>query len=121
MKTYLFLAIIFITLTFLVYSEDKTDTTNNLIVPAKVKELEVEGQIKADKGVCMGDNCKNNWPALKCADYDNRPKGESGNSYCDGIGKACASVTLGGQGTLYFSECSAAAAAGHKTRCCWIE
>jgi hypothetical protein len=83
--------------------------------------IEAAGYIKAKKGICIGDKCKENWPVLKCAEYKDRPKNESGNAYCESIGKTCSSVVLTGSGMSQFSECGDIPNAPHKTRCCWVE
>lgn len=90
-------------------------------VPAQ--KLEVDGKVKA-KGLCMGDNCRENWPTLKCAVY-NRPPGETGDDYCNSIGKVCFGVMIG-SGTSYFNECATPpsplpSGSLHQTRCCWVE
>lgn len=112
--------------------ENKNDippVANDLVVPGKLgvgtptptKELEVNGYIKTNKGLCLGEDCKEKWPALKCADYKDRPAGESGDAYCNSQQKACTAVTITGSGAEYFTGCSDAIAATHKTRCCWVE
>ncbi len=87
---------------------------------AEINNLKVNGLIKTEKGLCLKGDCKANWPALRCADYDSRPAGESGDSFCSNIGKACFAVSIG-SGASYFSECSTPPASPHKTRCCWVE
>ena len=95
---------------------DKEETPKDV----EVDNLKVNGLIKTEKGLCLKGDCKTNWPALKCADYDSRPAGESGDSFCSSIAKTCFAVSIG-SGASYFSECSTPPASPHKTRCCWVE
>ncbi len=85
-----------------------------------VQKVEVVGYIKSTEGLCIGDNCRNNWPALKCADFDGRPKEETGDMFCASSNKICFGVSIG-SGAGYFNECSTSPGAIHKTRCCWVE
>ena len=84
------------------------------------QKLEVHGYIKGTEGLCIGDDCRKKWPSLKCAQYDNRPAEETGDSYCQGLNKACFGVFLG-SGASYFNECSTPPGSTHSTRCCWVE
>lgn len=123
LKIYLLLALILtVSSLSLSFSQEEAETGKTLVGDVNIGgQLEVKGDIKANKGLCLGDDCKNKWPALKCAAYDERPRGESGDAYCDSLGKTCSSVLITGKGPEYFQECSAAVNGPHKTRCCWIE
>ncbi|HLD82927.1 MAG TPA: hypothetical protein VI976_03150 [Candidatus Omnitrophota bacterium] len=125
LKLMLLVIIFFITPIRFSLSQDETLEVNKQPLTCetceKDKGLEVEGPIKAEKGLCLGDNCKTEWPKLKCADYSKRPKGESGDGYCQNLNKACTAVILTSPGASYFEECSNAPIAPHKTRCCWVE
>ncbi len=76
-------------------------------------------QIKA-KSICIGEDCRSKWPTLKCANYEGRPAGESGDEFCGKMDKTCAGVAIGG-GQSFFDECSAVPNSVHKCRCCWVE
>jgi len=94
------------------------DNAKKEIEQAATEDLEVN-KLKV-KDICLNGDCKASWPKLKCAEYDNRPSGESGDNFCSSMEKACFAVFIG-SGASYFSECSTPPASPHKTRCCWIE
>jgi len=83
---------------------------------AKTPEQE---QIKA-KSICIGEDCRSKWPTLKCADYEGRPAGETGDEFCAKMDKTCVAVAIGG-GQSFFDECSAVPNSVHRCRCCWVE
>lgn len=83
------------------------------------QKTEVQKQIKA-KSVCIGKDCRSKWPRLKCANYDGRPAGETGDEFCSRMNQTCVAVSLGG-GQTFFDECSVAASSLHRCRCCWVE
>lgn len=84
-------------------------------------EQKTEGreQVKADS-ICIGEDCRSKWPALKCANYEGRPAGETGDEFCGSMNKACMAVSIGG-GQSFFDECSVPVNSVHKCRCCWVE
>ena len=53
-----------------------------------------EKQIKADT-ICIGEDCRSKWPGLKCANYDGRPAGETGDEFCSRMNKTCVAVSIG--------------------------
>lgn len=118
------------------YSKEKSQEGSNLTTPAvtadtssvvTIKNAQAtqdqntpkRKQIKA-KSICIGEDCRSQWPVLKCADYGDRPAGETGDEYCGSINKTCMAVSIGG-GQSFFGECSASVNSMHKCRCCWVE
>jgi hypothetical protein len=100
-----------------VNNDGKIDSTD---VPENSGDLAVAGSIKVNKELCIAGDCKSKWPSLKCAEFDNRPKGETGDDFCSSQGKVCMGVMMG-SGNSFFNECSTAPNSVHKTRCCWSE
>ncbi|MBU1727140.1 MAG: hypothetical protein KJ880_05875 [Candidatus Omnitrophica bacterium] len=89
-------------------------------VSAPAEKVDVQGAVKASEGFCIGDDCKKQWPSLKCATYSDRPSGETGEEYCKSIGKECFAVSIG-SGASFFGDCDTSPAATHKVRCCSVE
>jgi hypothetical protein len=84
------------------------------------QKLDVNGFVKGQKGVCVGEDCKASWPILKCADFADRPQGETGDTFCNSQAKTCMSVLIG-SGASFYNECSTSPYSKHSTRCCWVE
>ncbi len=99
-------------------SESAAKTEVAAVVTAG-QETKSQEQIKA-KTICIGDDCRSNWPRFKCASFDKRPAGETGDNFCRQTGKTCVAVSIGG-GQSFFGECSVSPNAVHQTRCCWAE
>lgn len=89
-------------------------------INAPKQRIDAEGYVRGSEGLCIGEACKESWPKLKCADYADRPAGESGDDFCNSQDKACFSVLLG-SGVSFANECSVTPAQKHSTRCCWVE
>lgn len=102
--------------------EQTSNPAGQQTVPENVEigSLNVTGQIKAGQGLCINGDCKDNWPVLKCADFTDRPAGETGEEFCKKTGKTCLAVFIG-NGSSFFDECSTPPMSTHKTRCCWVE
>lgn len=83
------------------------------------QKIEDRQQIKADS-VCIGEDCRDKWPVFKCANYEGRPAGETGDQFCSSINKTCMAVSIGG-GQSFFDQCSVPVNSIHKCRCCWAE
>ncbi len=89
-------------------------------VPANaIDKTQVQDQIKA-KSICIGEDCRNNWPVFKCVNYEGRPAGETGDEFCGRMNKTCMAVSIGG-GQSFFDECSVPASSVHNCRCCWAQ
>ena len=115
------------------YCEDYTDDEETMKTPymqvesskknenaVNVSEkTQAQEEIKA-KSVCIKEDCRSNWPILKCADYDGRPAGETGDEFCGQKNQTCTAVLLG-SGQTFFNECSLATNSVHTCRCCWVE
>lgn len=99
-------------------SKDTTDSEAETRVDTG-KQTQVRKQIKA-KSICIGEDCRSNWPSFKCANYDGRPAGETGDEFCSQMNQTCVAVSIGG-GQTFFDECSVAASSVHRCRCCWVE
>jgi len=76
-------------------------------------------QVKADS-VCIGKDCRDKWPVFKCANYEGRPAGETGDQFCASMNKTCMAVFIGG-GQSFFDQCSIPVNSVHECRCCWAE
>lgn len=83
------------------------------------QKSESSKQLKADS-ICIGNDCRDKWPVFKCANYQGRPAGETGDEFCASMNKTCMAVSIGG-GQSFFDECSVPANSVHKCRCCWAE
>lgn len=81
--------------------------------------IPMQKQIKS-RSICIGKDCRSRWPVLKCANYEGRPAGETGDEFCGQMNKACMAVSIGG-GQSFFGECSVPASSVHTCRCCWNE
>ncbi|MFA5144481.1 MAG: hypothetical protein WC723_00515 [Candidatus Omnitrophota bacterium] len=106
--------------------EDNSSTTSQDTTKAESKakvntsqEDQSQGKIKA-QNICIGEDCRSKWPSLKCANYDGRPAGETGDVFCGQMDKTCVAVSIG-TGQSFFGECSVPASTTHKCRCCWVE
>ena len=84
-----------------------------------VENVKAQKQIKA-QSICIGKDCRKSWPVFKCANYGDRPAGETGDEFCGKMKQTCLAVSIGG-GQGFFEECSVAASSVHKCRCCWVE
>lgn len=96
-----------------------TDKTETAIDANVVRQTKDEGQIKA-QSICIGGDCRSKWPSLKCANYDGRPAGETGDEFCGQMNQTCVAVSIGA-GQSFFNECSVSADSAHSCRCCWVE
>ncbi|MFH0877451.1 MAG: hypothetical protein V1863_04420 [Candidatus Omnitrophota bacterium] len=94
------------------YSEDRIEVNTE-------QKMQIQKQIKA-KSVCIGKDCRSQWPSLKCANYEGRPARETGDEFCGQMNQACMAVSMGG-GQSFFSECSVVTNSVHRCRCCWVE
>lgn len=111
------------------YMKEKSDERSDLSAPKDTAKVEVKvdagekvldlKQIKA-QSICIGKECRNQWPSFKCANYEGRPAGETGDEFCSQMNQVCVATSIGG-GQSFFDECSVAANSVHKCRCCWVE
>jgi len=113
------------------YMKEKSDQKSDLIVSGNTAKTEtkvevntgqktqIRKEIKA-QSVCIGEDCRSQWPILKCANYEGRPAGETGDEFCSQMNQACMAVSMGG-GQSFFGECSVVTNAVHRCRCCWVE
>lgn len=99
-------------------SAPKDTAKDEAKINADEKELDLK-QIKA-QSICIGQDCRSQWPSFKCANYEGRPAGETGDEFCSQMNQACVATSIGG-GQSFFDECSVAAGSVHKCRCCWVE
>jgi len=99
-------------------AKDTGNTKANTEVDTDQK-TRVQKQIKA-KSICIGEDCRSEWPKLKCANYEGRPSGETGDEFCSQMNQTCLAVSIGG-GQSFFDECSVPVRATHRCRCCWVE
>ena len=96
-----------------------TPETESVIKINTAKKTQEPKQIKANS-ICIGEDCRSKWPSFKCANYDRRPAGETGDEFCGKMGQTCVDVSIG-SGQSFFGECSVPANSFHKCRCCWVE
>ncbi len=101
------------------YAPAEVPQTEPVIRTHTIQKTQEAKQLKA-KSVCIGDDCRSKWPVFKCATYDGRPAGETGDAFCAQMDKTCMDVYIGG-GQNFFGECSVPASTIHKCRCCWTE
>jgi len=87
--------------------------------PGTEQEEQVYKQIKTSS-MCIGKDCRTKWPVLKCANYDGRPAGETGDEFCGQMNQSCMAVSMGG-GQSFFDQCSVPTSSVHRCRCCWVE
>jgi hypothetical protein len=113
------------------YEKAKSQETNNPPVVTSTDEAKsidivntndtlLEKKSIKTETMCLNGDCRNRWPVLKCADYGERPAGETGDEYCAKINKTCLAVSIGG-GQSFFDQCSVPVNSVHKCRCCWVQ
>lgn len=98
----------------------KADKENAPPQNIQIENLDASGVIKAGQSLCIKGDCRDHWPVLKCADFNGRPAGETGQDFCQKTNKTCAAVAIG-SGASFFNECTTPPISTHKTRCCWVE
>jgi hypothetical protein len=96
-----------------------TSGTKAAVTEGSDQQVKPQKQVKADS-LCMGTDCRNKWPEFKCANYDDRPAGETGDGFCGQMNQTCVAVSIG-SGQSFFNECSTSVNTVHKCRCCWVE
>jgi len=113
------------------YAKEKSDKKSDLTASKNTAKTKAETEVNAGQkaqeqeqikaqSICIGEDCRGKWPSFKCANYDGRPAGETGDEFCGKMDKTCVAVSIGsGQG--FFDECSVTANSVHRCRCCWVE
>jgi hypothetical protein len=96
-----------------------TDANTPAVTDNSDNNMEEKPVVKT-KYMCIGGDCRSQWPILRCRDYADRPAGETGDEYCGKRNKTCMAVSIGG-GQSFFDQCSVPVNSVHKCRCCWVQ